>query len=353
MPQAQRVFPVVQASPSPRGASFSTRSPLVAQRMKHSREPSKKKEKGEPLKKHRKLDESVPPPSPEKFEFDSKELFDFGEKSKTFVTGEKEEVDERDIWDGVRIVEVGGGTGAFASFICESNREIIDLSEMMLATDNEPLKREDTLAFARKSKIKCLGRINADNLYKVVPKKGSIDLIISANPYYYGLRKFGSLDTSFVYSACQTLKPNGTLVMLLRSNLLFWHLQACKKSEDEPPFTNTELKKHNNTAVKVYDGKLSTTNRYGTDSWEELQTICTNFKLYITVSRVIPPEGVEFTAFADKQYEKVETLHGFNVQVLFTKVPEETWNGDERYQRPWYVESKPFWTEISSYLVGS
>ena len=65
--------------------------------------------------------------------------------------------------EGIRILEVGGGTGSLAAYLFQQNKELfLKLEEMLLTTDYEELDRPDTLIAARMLNLKCLGSVDAN-----------------------------------------------------------------------------------------------------------------------------------------------------------------------------------------------
>jgi SAM-dependent methyltransferase len=268
-----------------------------------------------------------------------------------------------------RVVEVGCGDGGLAGYL----RGLIDPGTLatndFVATDAvSPTGHSDVCSFSIAAGVPSFHSVSANALENYF-RPESIEIIISANPFGYGLsleddRNYYSSahhDWRFLRSAMQVLRPGGCIIMLVQSNLVYDYLDHVAHSGVDIAEALQGLYDHNTSVFgtdvvaggqrggrgrgrgrghrgrgrgtfdvdrsgKSRLGKLTVSNRYGPRGFTHLLDICaTPFQcpsgacVFTPMFQLVaPPQGVTFRAFDDERATRAD-IRGFNVQLVLIK----------------------------------
>jgi SAM-dependent methyltransferase len=287
-----------------------------------------------------------------------------------------------------RVVEVGCGDGGLAAYL----RKQIGSNELgmleFIATDATPLDRHhDVCSLAVAVGMPTFHSVSANDLHKYL-KSESVEIILSANPFGYGLSFEGNqggfynpanYDWRFISSAMQVLQPGGILMMLVQSNLVYDYLNH--PGLERQPLSLEDLLRHNVEALgedvvitgktneflynmegKARLGQLKVGNQFGPRGYTHLIAIsqeifdCPSGRfVFVPEFQLVHQPPVIFKAFDDLTANKLN-IRGFNVQLVLRKT---RWRGTHAPLSPIYAGNPnnpgrfPTYNELTSYLVAN
>ncbi|MBM3794213.1 MAG: class I SAM-dependent methyltransferase [Acidobacteria bacterium] len=251
----------------------------------------------------------------------------------------------------MRLLEVGAGTGELTAFLLRNcGARVPNLCRMLGPSDLAG--QANTLVKALEAGIAPICGVDALELANLFDAS-SLDIVLYSQCYGYGLSRLvhrkSQIDTRFLHAAMHVLRPGGCLVMISRSNLLFYRFMQWAEDQLPCEYTNAVLKKINRLGCGAKDRSLQTTNQFTVVYPAQLAEMCVAEGCWAEVSPIAPPPGLTSSVhndrFEEQQFEEQRDLHGFNVQIVFTKcVP-----GVVPVVR-YLSEPSPVWDRLADYL---